>query len=249
MGCHTSRAEGVITVDAHLERTSIQRFDDVFSSAEEVIATINRISGNLSVVLDTFKTIADLHSPPRPLGVGIFAVFVALSAFSDANFSRINLYLTDTFPGFDLSTAALDDEQGRTYSVWKRMTEELDTSLGELEGLVETWLESVVKVKSLRAELNQLYSGGEARLVDARKLELVLTTNNNKLQQASELFRELVLLVQGAVSEIIGTVSKVNSPNTMRELHRLGLAAAERSLTSLPDILREFGRDLEHLLG
>lgn len=244
MGCHTSRLEGVVVVNSNLERTSNQKFDSVFKSAEEVIETINRISGNLSVVLDTFKTVADLHIPPRPLSVGVLSFFVALSAHSGANFTRINLHLTEAFPGFHLSPADLDEELARNYSVWVRMTEELETSLTELEELADIWYESVLKVKGLKDTLNQMYSSGETSLSDVRKIEHVLTNNNQRVQQATELYKDLVLTVQSSIAEISDTVGKANSPVLLREVHRLGLMCAERGLSSLPDILSEFGNDL-----
>ena len=114
MGC-SAPVPIKVTMNANLLRSSMRPLDNLYNLVEEVVLGLNKVNTVLSVAVDKFETICNLHEPKRSLTVGVISMLSYISAELNGNFISVNFHVLDNVPGFSMDYTKLSLETANCY--------------------------------------------------------------------------------------------------------------------------------------
>lgn len=244
MGCKGSDLK--LKANGSFVQTTHQEIDQLYRELDEAISHLARQGGPMTVAIDTFITVTGGSRYEASTAHGLVATLVvAMAERTDAV-----LELTSQFPGVIVDTDSLQHiESLRAWELWRNLAAELINALKELDAYLSRALYCARIPQSINQALTRISQEAEIRVIDLRKLNIVLETNRPVLLEAADNFHSAVRRVSDVASESITVFEGLRNPEMQGQLFELSRKAAQFNIYDPIVVMTKFQCSFEELVG
>ena len=248
MGCQAEK-EHMPSFHVILTRTSLKSIDDFYEDVERTIAKVQSLSESVEIVIDKFASATGIYGPPnRSVAYGILGLIVALLASANNDTMALNLHFSDYAPGLILQETVMDASLTISYHSWVELIEFLEAAVEHLQLVCPLMTDYLSGANGLLGKINGLPEAAELRPIDYRKLEKTVNANFDMIKESIEQLHLLLYKVTVTLRESIWTMEELGRLTDLSMLMELGRKARKRGVVTVPDVLREFGFELDQLM-
>jgi len=225
MGCKGSDLK--LKPNGSFVPTTHQEIDQLYRELDEAISHLARQGGPMTVAIDTFVTVTGGSRYAASTAHGLVAtLIVALAERKDTA-----LELTSQFPGVIVDTDTLQHiESLRAWELWRNLATELVSAMKELDAYLSRALYCARIPQSINQALTRISQEADIRVIDLRKLNIVLDANRPVLLEAADSFHSAIRRVSDVACESIAVLEGLRTPKLRLELLELSKQAAECSI-------------------
>lgn len=186
MGCQTS-APAPVVLKTSLLKTNHPALNAVIEEAEQSLQDLARICNPLEVAIDRFFSLCG-----REIDEGFRSCFLALILALLANSPEGGLQLIPDSPGIRVKTQEFSEQLKVEFESWRQLASELDYTVKDLSENLINLMDCAMTSHKLSQALVQLAKTEELRVVDLRKVLLVLDKNEETIRTAAEVLHQNV---------------------------------------------------------
>ena len=226
MGCQNS-ASGLRRGLSLFISTSIPELDSLYQHADLAILTFHKECGTMLVAIDTFETVAGgMKGVPGSMSKALITTLIAV--IGDLESSGLPTRLSGRLPGLEVAQFALThDESRRAWILWENLSGEMIEMIAEVERYFPHANECAGVMLATEAIIEKLTAHTDIRVIDLRKLMMVITYNNDALVQAAAEFHGAIARIKGIVLEAVAVLEALHKPKFLKRMKELGSAAAK----------------------
>lgn len=181
MGCQSSMP-GPPVLKTALLKTNHPTLNAIIEEAEGRLQELARICNPLEVAIDRFFAVCG-----RPVDTGFRSCFLALLLSLIANAEEGGFELISESPGIRVKLRGLSEQAMIELESWRHLANDMDFTVKELtENLLEL-MDCAMTSHKLSQALINVVKVEELRVVDLRKVLVVLEKNEETIQSAAEI--------------------------------------------------------------
>jgi hypothetical protein len=248
MGCQADK-EHLPSFHVLLTRTSLKSIDDFYEEVERTIAKIQSLSESVEIVIDKFASATGIYGPPnRSVAFGLLGLVVALLASARNDTMTMNLHFSDYAPGIILQETGMDSSLIIAYHSWVELIEFLEAATEHLQHACPRMAEYLTGACGLLGKIQGLPEASELRPIDYRKLEKTVNGNFDAIKLSIEQLHRLLVKVTTTLQEAVLTLNELSRLTDLSQLLQLSHRAGKRGILTVPDVIREFGFELDQVV-
>ena len=181
MGCQSSLPSPLV-LKTKLLKTNHPSLNAIIEEAERSLQELARICNPLEVAIDRFFSICG-----RNLDEGFRGCLIALVVALLANVGPGDFVLTKEPPGIKVRPHNLSEHLRAEYETWRQLSTELTYTINDLSENLLMLMECASTSHRLNTALVQLIKVEDLRVVDIRKVMVILEKNEEIIKNAAEL--------------------------------------------------------------
>ena len=241
MGCQTS-APLPQTLKTSLLKTNHPGLNSIIEEAEIKLQELARICNPLEVSIDRFFSICG-----RAIDSGFKVCFLALLVTLWGNTDPGDFEIITESPGFRVKLHNLSEQAILEYDSWRNLASDLEFTVKELaENLLELMDCAMMSHKLSQALLNVVKSE-ELRIVDLRKVTVVVEKNEEIIQSAAEILHVNVRRAKKYSQEADVVVQWLKTKDNWQHVAKVVAEIRKTGLRSAKAVLNIKFRDIEAL--
>ena len=186
MGCQTSTPAPII-LKTSLLKTNHPALNVIIEDAERALQELARICNPLEVAIDRFFSLCG-----RDLDEGFQSCFIALILALIANSPDGAFQLTPESPGIRVKTQEFSEQLTVEFECWRQLASELDFTVADLTENLMSLMDCAMTSHKLSQALVQVVKTEELRVVDLRKVLMVVEKNEETIKVAAEVLHQNV---------------------------------------------------------
>lgn len=243
MGCQSS-VVGPPVLKTALLKTNHDTLNAIIEEAERKLQELARICNPLEVAIDRFFAVCG-----RPVDTGFRSCFLALLLALIANTEEGGFELCPEAPGIRVKLKGLSEQAMIELESWRHLANDLDFTIKELtENLLEL-MDCAMTSHKLSQALINVVKVEELRVVDLRKVFVVLEQNEETIKSAAEILHSNIRRARKYSQEVDIVTQWLKKAEgwqaagtVVAEIRRSGLGSAKA-------VLAVKSRDVETLAG
>ncbi len=244
MGCKGSDLK--LKPNGSFVPTTHQEIDQLYRELDEAISHLARQGGPMTVAIDTFITVTGGSRYSASTAHGLVATLVVALAEQ----KNAELGLTSQFPGVFVDADTLQHiESLRAWELWRNLATELVSALKELDNYLSRALYCARIPQSINQALTRISQDADIRVIDLRKLNIVLEANHPVLLEAADSFHTAIRRVSDVASESIAVLEGLRTPELRLSLLELSRQAAEGRIFDPIVVMTRFQCPFEALVA
>jgi hypothetical protein len=240
MGC-SAPVPMKVTISTNLIRSSVKALDNLYNLVEEVVQGLNKINAGLSVAVDKFETICNLHEPKRGLCVGVVSMLSFISAELNGNFLTVNFHLLENTPGFSMDFTRLSPQMMNCYTLWIAMNKEIETAVQDFSYIMPRYNHCVSVYTEIKKSIKDSEEYAKAAEIDQANFDM--------LKESVEFFGYVLLKIRGLSQELFDSHVLLKKNQVIAEILRIGEHITKRKLTSPAEVTEKLGGYIEQFIA
>lgn len=240
MGC-SAPVPMKVTISTNLIRSSVKALDNLYNLVEEVVQGLNKINAGLSVAVDKYETICNLHEPKRSLCVGVISMLSFIASELNGNFLSVNFHLLDNTPGFSMDYTKLSSEMANCYILWVSMNKEIETAIQDFSYIMPRYHHCVSVYTEIKKSLKNSDEYSKAVEIDLANFEM--------LKESVEFFGYVLLKIKGLTQELYDSNVLLKKNQVIAEILRIGEHVTKRKLKSPAEVTEKLGNYIEQFVS
>lgn len=222
MGCQSSIVK--LKPNGSFIPTSNPEIDDLYKELDEAISQLNRQGGPMVVAIDTFVTVTGGSKYSASTAHGLVATLIVTLAELP---QESQLVLMNQYPGLIVDIDRLAHiESLRAWELWRNLSYELLKAIADLDSYLSHALRCAEIPDSISKALTRLSHDSEIRVIDLRKLNIILEANRPVLLEAADSFHRSIEKVVQIVEESLAVLEGLRVEEMRRALLELCNEAA-----------------------
>jgi len=181
MGCQSS-APAPLVLKTRLLKTNHPSLNAIIEEAERSLQELARICNPLEVAIDRFFSVCG-----RKMDEGFRACLLGLVVALLANCKEGEFMLVGNAAGFKVKTHSLGEHLTVEYETWRQLATELHYTITDLSDNLLMLMDCASTSHRLNLALVQLIKVEDLRVVDIRKVMVILEKNEETIRSAAEL--------------------------------------------------------------
>ena len=134
------------------------------------------------------------------------------------------------------------------YHSWVELIEFLEAAVEHLQHACPRMANYLSGASGLLGQVQGLPEASELRPIDYRKLEKTVNANFEAIKLAIEQLHRLLVKVTSTLQEAVLTISELSKLTDLSQLLQLSHKAGKRGVRSVPEVIREFGFELDQVV-
>ena len=240
MGC-SAPVPMKVTISTTLIRSSVKALDNLYVLVEEVVLGLNKINAGLSVAVDKFETISNLHEPKRGLCVGVITMLSYISSELNGNFLAVNFHLLENTPGFSMDYTKLSPQMSNCYFLWIAMNKEIETAIQDFSYIMPRYNHCVSVYTEIKKSIKDSEEYAKAAEIDQANFEM--------LKESVEFFGFVLLKIRGLSQELYESHTMLKKNQVIAEILRIGEHISKRKLSSPAEVTDKLGSYIEQFIA
>ena len=236
MGC-SAPIPMKVTINTNLVRSSVKALDNLYNLVEEVVLGLNKINAGLSVAVDKFETICNLHEPKRNLTVGVISMLSCISSELNGNFLSVNFHLIDNTPGFSMDYTKLSPQMSNCFNLWVSMNKEIETAIQDFSYIMPRYHHCV----SVYTEIKKTFKDSPEHLKAAE----IDAANYDMLKESVEFFGFVLYKIKNLTAELYESNIILKNNSMIAEILKIGEHINKRALASPSEVTEKLGSYIE----
>jgi len=233
MGCQSS-APAPLILKTKLLKTSHPSLNSIIEQAEHSLRELARICNPLEVAIDRFFSIYG-----RKIDEGFRECLMALVVAVQANCKEGEFVFVRSPNGFKVKTQSWSEHLQAEYEAWCELALELQYTITDLSENLLMLMDCASTSHRLNLALVHLIRVEELRVVDIRKVMVVLDKNEETIRTAAELLHVNVRRAKAYSSESEQVLQWLKQAESLHLLSQEVAAARERRLRSASEVLAQ----------
>ena len=227
-------------------RTSNPDIDSMYRDLDEAFSQLTEQGGPLTVALDTFITVTGGSRYPSSTAHGLVAtLIVALADTQQDSFG-----VTESFPGLTIDSNELRHiEALRAWELWRNLTVETVRAVRELDVYLSRALRCAEIPENLSKALTRISHRSETRVIDLRKLTVIMEANQPMLLEAADAFHTAVGRLRDIASEAAAVMEGLKTDGKRAELVQISKLAAAEEVYDPITLMTRFQPSFEALVS
>jgi hypothetical protein len=231
MGCQSSTPAPLV-LKTRLLKTNHPSLNAIIEEAERSLQELARICNPLEVAIDRFFSVCG-----RGMDEGFKACVIALVVALIANSKEGDFMLVANAGGFKVRTHSLGEQLVVEYETWRQLATELQYTINDLSDNLLMLMDCASTSHRLNLALVQLIKVEDLRVVDIRKVMVILEKNEETIRSAAELLHLNVRRAKAYSSESELVVQWLRQAEGLRLVSLEAEKAREQHLRSANEVL------------
>lgn len=231
MGCQTSLPAPLV-LKTKLLKTNHPSLNAIIEEAERSLQELARICNPLEVAIDRFFSICG-----RRMDEGFRACLVALIVALVGNCREGDFVLMGNATGFKVKTHGLTEHLQVEYETWRQLSTELHYTITDLSDNLLMLMDCASTSHRLNLALVQLIKLEDLRVVDIRKVMIILEKNEETIRTAAELLHLNVRRAKAYSSESEQVIQWLRQSDGLRIITQEADKVRELRLHSASEVL------------
>lgn len=231
MGCQSSQPLPLV-LKTHLLKTNHSSLDAIIEEAEHSLQELARICNPLEVSIDRFFSICG-----RKMDDGFRVCLIALVVGLMANCREGEFRLVESTTGFKVKIHNLSEQLQVEYEAWCELSTELQYTISDLSDNLLMLMDCASTSHRLNLALVHLIKVEDLRVVDIRKVMVVLDKNEETIRTAAELLHMNVRRAKTYSSESDQVMQWLRRADNLRLVSLEAEKSRELCLRSASEVL------------